>query len=111
MARSVLLAVDAVGDELGVGQQPLEHVEDAKRISVDNLPFLDLVIEVAVASPCSASVPGFDLARSQAEPPACYRPSPELSDPDPRQQATTTFRTQGPAGLHGTASPSVPPGG
>jgi hypothetical protein len=47
-----------------------------------------------VASPKGLLTLGFDPARFQTEPPACYRASWQLPGPDLHRQATTSFRFQ-----------------
>ena len=37
---------------------------------------------------------GFDPTRFQTEPPACYRASWQLPEPDSHRQATTSLRTK-----------------
>jgi len=37
---------------------------------------------------------GFDLARFQTKPPACYRASWQLPGPDSHRQATTSLRPE-----------------
>ncbi|GDY34105.1 hypothetical protein GTS_57380 [Gandjariella thermophila] len=46
----------------------------------------------SVASPTGLSTLGFDPARFQTKPPACYRASWQLPGPDSHRQATTSFR-------------------
>jgi hypothetical protein len=55
-----------------------------------------LRVMLRTASSLSYTVPltlGSDLARFQAEPPACYRASWQLPGPDFHRQATTSLRT------------------
>jgi hypothetical protein len=53
---------------------------------------------------------GFDPARFQTRPPACYRASWQLPGPDFHRQATTSLRTQTTTTRYVTWSPPVPLG-
>ena len=52
----------------------------------------------SVASPTGLLTLGFDPARFQTEPPACYRASWQLPGPDSHRQATTSLSLD-PAGI------------
>ena len=53
-----------------------------------------------VAPPEGLSTLGFDPARFQTEPPACYRASWQLTGPDFHRQATTSLRPRSTTRVH-----------
>jgi hypothetical protein len=64
----------------------------SQRVCQQRGRFRVMLRTVRLLPPTRLSTLGFDPARFQTEPPACYRASWQLPGPDSHRQATTSFR-------------------